>query len=328
MYILLVVQSGFSSGRQVCLPRGKQVCVGRSSQADFAFAKDSFISGTHFLLENDDDNCWITDLNSRNGTYVNGSKVQRSRLNNGDTIMAGHTVFLVQLKTEDAEITRDASSHFSRARDTNVEPQPITSDITQEELAARHRQDRLLQLFRGEFQPLYAVLDQEADKKLLARIYSSDAHFESLGDHSAEAREDSAITHPKLYLTRLFGDSVLLDMLVREGWGRNWGIYVTYLGGLTVLTRHLYELLQAPTGDEKHFSYYNPRVLREYLQKCTQEEALRCMGPIENLLLEDEHPDHLLEFSRSDSGVSIKRIPLNAPPESSGIEIGDSGNPK
>ena len=115
MYILLVVQSGLSSGRQVCLPRGKQVCVGRSTQADFAFSKDSFISGTHFLLENDDDTCWVTDLNSRNGTYVNGHRVKRSQLNDGDTIMAGHTVFSVQLKQVDSEIARDAAFAFFKS---------------------------------------------------------------------------------------------------------------------------------------------------------------------------------------------------------------------
>ena len=205
MYILLVVQSGLSSGRQVCLPRGKQVCVGRSTQADFAFSKDSFISGTHFLLENDDDTCWVTDLNSRNGTYVNGHRVKRSQLNDGDTIMAGHTVFSVQLKQVDSEIARDAASHFSRAHDGGVFADPITSDITPEQLAARYRQDRLLQLLRDHFQPLYAVLDQEADKKLLARIYS-DPQFESLSD----TLDDSTVAHPKLYLARLFGDSVLL----------------------------------------------------------------------------------------------------------------------
>ncbi len=283
--------------------------MGRSTQADFAFSKDSFISGTHFLLENDEDTCWITDLNSRNGTYVNGHRVKRSRLNDGDTIMAGHTVFLVQLKTVDEEIERDAESHFSRARDCDAQPEPITSDITPEELAARHRQDRLLQLLRGEFQPLYAVLDEEADKRLLARIYN-DPHFESLAD----TMEGTANAQPKLYLTRLFSDSVLLDMLVRQGWGRNWGIYLTYAGGLHELTKHLRGLFETLKPDrEGKFRYYNPGVLREYLMQCTPDEALRCMGPIEHLLVEANVPEKILRFSRTDSAVKINVITLTDP---------------
>lgn len=309
MYILLVVKSGLSSGRQVCLPRGKQVCVGRSAQADFAFSKDSFISATHFLLENDDDSCWVTDLNSRNGTYVNGRRVKRSQLNNGDTIMAGHTVFLVQLKTEDAEIDRDAASHFSRTRDEDVTPEPITSDITYEELVARNCQDRLLQMLRERFQPLYAVLDQEADKKLLARVYN-DPQFESLAGDS----EKTAAAQPKLYLARLFGDSSLLDMLVHEGWGRNLGIYLTYSGGLHDLTQHLHGLLEikrSSTGGK--FRYYDPQVLREYLKNCTSEEAERCLGPIQNVLLENANGQEVLQFSRSKSGVTTQAIPLSDP---------------
>jgi pSer/pThr/pTyr-binding forkhead associated (FHA) protein len=318
MYVLLVVQSGFSPGRQVFLPRGKQVRVGRSSQADFAFAKDSFISATHFLLENNEDSCWVTDLNSRNGTYVNGQKIQRSRLNDGDTIMAGHTVFSVQLKSEDAEIARDAASHFSRMRDTDVKPVPVTSDITPAAFAARYCQDRLLQRLRDGFQPLYAVLRQEADKKLLAHMYD-DPDFESLSEKTNQEMQDA---RPKLYLARLFGDSLLLEMLVRQGWGHNWGIYVTYVGGFNCLAKHLSGLLEIKSGyGVEKFHYYDPCVLRDYLRTCTPREALCCMGPIDHILLEAESPAALLVFSRTNSAVTSERIPLDDAPPFTGRDV-------
>lgn len=260
----------------------------------------------HFLLENDNDTCWVTDLNSRNGTYVNGHRVQRSRLSHGDTITAGHTVFTVQLKAEDADIARDAGSHFSRTHDAKADSNPITSDLTPEELATRYRGDRLLQLLRDHFQPLYAVLDEQADQKLLARLYS-DPHFESGGDN----REEKAVAQPKLYLARLFNDSLLLDMLAYEGWGRNAGIYLTYAGRLHDLIKHLHSLLATVTsGVAEKFRYYNPEVLRTYLNKCTPEEASRCLGPIQHLLVENDDPNEVLQFSRCKSGVTASVIPL------------------
>ncbi len=304
MHIVLVAQSGLSSGRQVCITQGKQVCVGRSSQSDFAFPKDSFISGTHFLLENDEDSCWITDLKSRNGTFVNGQKVERTRLNDGDTIMAGHTVFSVHLQAEDASSPVEDTTTLADASDGDFNP--ITADGSTPSLASRARQDRLLSLLRNQFQPLYAVLDTSADKRLLSRIYNT-PHFEALSDNAAA----TAVGQCTIHLVRLTGDSALLETLVREGWGRKWGVYFTYSGELQDLPLHLHHLLETKVSeDAEGFPYYSPPILREYLRHCTPQEALRCFGPIDHFLVESESPNELLQFTRTESGARTQVISL------------------
>ena len=102
MLVILEVQSGSHSGKRFRIRPGQHVRVGRSSGADLALPKDQFVSGAHFSLENDTEKCWITDLNSRNGTFVNGQQVQRvTALNDGDTVLAGFTAFAVRMSEDD-----------------------------------------------------------------------------------------------------------------------------------------------------------------------------------------------------------------------------------
>jgi len=104
MFVILEMQSGSESGKRFRIRPGQHVRVGRSSRADLALPKDQFVSGAHFLLENDAEKCWITDLNSRNGTFVNGQQVQRATaLNDGDTVLAGYTAFAVRMSEDDGD---------------------------------------------------------------------------------------------------------------------------------------------------------------------------------------------------------------------------------
>ncbi|MDQ2730098.1 MAG: FHA domain-containing protein [Armatimonadota bacterium] len=54
---------------------------------------DAGVSRRHALLEGDEEGSWsITDLKSRNGTYVNANRIERrQRLQNGDVITIGRT---------------------------------------------------------------------------------------------------------------------------------------------------------------------------------------------------------------------------------------------
>ncbi|MBI4510145.1 MAG: sigma 54-interacting transcriptional regulator [Deltaproteobacteria bacterium] len=54
---------------------------------------DPWMSGDHATLERRGDAYVISDLGSRNGTYVNGSRVAEHRLADGDLIEVGHSLF-------------------------------------------------------------------------------------------------------------------------------------------------------------------------------------------------------------------------------------------
>jgi serine/threonine-protein kinase len=98
MAITLTVIDGPHQGNAFSFDDPDTFLVGRSDEAHFRLAeKDSFISRVHFLVEMNPPLCRLVDMNSQNGTYLNGERVQAAELKNGDRIQAGRTVFQVAI---------------------------------------------------------------------------------------------------------------------------------------------------------------------------------------------------------------------------------------
>ncbi len=77
------------------IPIHGEINIGRKN-GNFIVLDDPYASGYHarILLKNND--CILEDLNSTNGTLLNGNKVVgRKYLNSGDEIMIGNTSFKV-----------------------------------------------------------------------------------------------------------------------------------------------------------------------------------------------------------------------------------------
>jgi pSer/pThr/pTyr-binding forkhead associated (FHA) protein len=68
--------------------RGRPVVIGRNSDCDQVFDLP-MVSGRHARLVRSEGQTWIEDLNSSNGTFVNGQKVDRAPLRRGDLISLG-----------------------------------------------------------------------------------------------------------------------------------------------------------------------------------------------------------------------------------------------
>lgn len=73
--------------------------IGRREDCDLRIAVGD-VSRKHCRLLLGDDQVEIEDLGSSNGTFVNGSKVQKSALAAGDTIQIGPVMFVVQIDGE------------------------------------------------------------------------------------------------------------------------------------------------------------------------------------------------------------------------------------
>ena len=65
---------------------------------------DSALSREHFQLEYSPPHCHLIELGSTNGTKVNGLRVERVLLRDGDTIAAGDSAFSVRFDESAGEM--------------------------------------------------------------------------------------------------------------------------------------------------------------------------------------------------------------------------------
>ena len=91
--------SGKYQGGEFPLVVGKELVIGRSSELDMVLVED-MVSRRHAKLSVAPDRITIEDLGSTNGTFVNGEKVQISRLVEGDRILIGTSI--IKLVATDA----------------------------------------------------------------------------------------------------------------------------------------------------------------------------------------------------------------------------------
>jgi pSer/pThr/pTyr-binding forkhead associated (FHA) protein len=74
------------------------VTLGRAAENDLVLDSDEFASVKHARIEPRRDGVWVEDLNSTNGTFVNGMKLsRRQKLTPGDVIRVGETDFRYEL---------------------------------------------------------------------------------------------------------------------------------------------------------------------------------------------------------------------------------------
>ncbi len=86
------------------LERDESYRIGRAADNDIVL-KDPRVSSYHARLVNEGENWLVTDLNSRNGTYLNDNRLRRAELKEGDHIAFGSTVmrFVSRLDAESLE---------------------------------------------------------------------------------------------------------------------------------------------------------------------------------------------------------------------------------
>ena len=129
---------------------------------------------------------------------------------------------------------------------------------------------------------------------MIPRLKASGVEHASL--YEGEEGEELSAYGP--WLARIPADHPYLENLVRDGWGKGWGVFLSCHLAFPELRRHLRQFLMAklPDGRQVCFRYYDPRVLRTYLPTCTADEMAKFVGPIERLYSESSDEDELLEF--------------------------------
>lgn len=102
MRVNLKVLAGPYQGRIFPFDQRDTFLIGRNNEAHLCLPDDRFFSRDHCLLEIDPPRCFLRDLGSTNGTFVNGKRVNESFLRHGDLIQGGATVLQVEVSVDSA----------------------------------------------------------------------------------------------------------------------------------------------------------------------------------------------------------------------------------
>jgi serine/threonine-protein kinase len=97
MELVLRVTSGPHAGAQRAFTGPCILSVGRAATVPFSLPEDRLLSREHCRIELNPPLCDLQDLDSTNGTKVNGLRVDRARLRDGDTVVMGDSVIEVSL---------------------------------------------------------------------------------------------------------------------------------------------------------------------------------------------------------------------------------------
>jgi pSer/pThr/pTyr-binding forkhead associated (FHA) protein len=118
--VWLVVQDGPGTGAQH--PVEGAVTIGRDEGADLQL-RDKAVSRRHATLRVEGETAVIEDLGSRNGTFVNGERVDDARrLREGDALQLGATVLEVRSSRGETE------PFPAPVTPTEVHPAPESAD--------------------------------------------------------------------------------------------------------------------------------------------------------------------------------------------------------
>lgn len=263
-HAILRVLWGPLSCRKAVIAPNQVLQVGRAESMGLSVAHDGQMADAHFELSWSGSQGWLKSLQGPSATLLEGQPVEQGEIFNGSWVRAGQT---------------DFSVYFER---TTPPPPPEQPDPP--ELLTRKAQ--ALELLRNQKAPLYAVLDAAQNRRIRELLNESVEESRSL----YEGPQGDVLADVAPYIVELRPGSELLELLVQEGWGRSWGVYLTCTRTLMEVRRHLRRFLMVDIekGRQRaYFRFYDPRALSQWLPVSTPAQTRALTGPMECILYED-----------------------------------------
>ena len=160
--------SGKYQGGEYPLGEGQEIVIGRSSELDMVLVEE-MVSRKHARIALTEGVITIEDLGSTNGTFVNGEKVERGTLKEGDRVLVGTNILKVVAISQDGDQQLDlkavaAGRVTARQKMSRVGDEPPRMSGSLEEIPLPD----LLQLFGTSKKNGVLVLQTET---LEGRIY-------------------------------------------------------------------------------------------------------------------------------------------------------------
>ena len=94
--LIIWISNGRDTPRRIEYTLHGSAIIGRNEQCDI-YCDDPMMSKQHFVLEYTGENIFVADLDSKNGTSVNGIAIkERYLLHSHDEILAGNLKFRIE----------------------------------------------------------------------------------------------------------------------------------------------------------------------------------------------------------------------------------------
>jgi pSer/pThr/pTyr-binding forkhead associated (FHA) protein len=168
--VLLEITNGPKAGQKIWIGLGVSIKIGSAQMADLIIENDRNISPLHAAIGHRGAGCFIECIETEGTVLVNGESTQRSRLKDGDTIVAGDTEFKVSVIRDTAETPPSVKG-------------PLASQPLPEQAAPNH-------------QP--ATPQAPGNQPAADENETTELTEPSIADPSSEShREANAATHPR-----------------------------------------------------------------------------------------------------------------------------------
>ena len=257
------------------LPQSGTLTVGREAPADIV-VRDRFLSRSHFQLTCEDKLHVLTDAGSSNGTYVNGMRLRGSVLKPRDAIFAGRTAF-----------------RFAAVLDGKV----LLDNLPESPGELLPWQVKLITALEAAC--AFVVLDGAINPAVRDLLNQSGVFYQSL--YEGEQAADLAAYGP--YLVEIQKGGKLMPFLIKVGWGKSWGVFLSTQMGFVDARRHLRHFLMVDIEGGKRvlFRFYDPRVMRVFIPTCDAEQRKEFFGQIEGIYVESEKETAVHRFAADSS---------------------------
>ena len=326
MRAILEVLEGPLAGRRIEVYPGHSISFGRTVKADIAVPGDGFMSGRHFAVENTGDTLFVHDLGSSNGTFVNGTRVDRAPAVAQDLIAAGSSKFRLNIEEEDPAAAAGLLSRTSTMPRTSNPPLDRTQVSDPNNFAGATRvimpinvetpprwpgfskpQATMLDALYNASGGVYVYLNALREQLIQAFVEASGEQFMPLSQSLVAGRVMTSS-----YLVALPRNSRLHNVLLKEGWGRMWGVYCSSPAPLEQVAGHLrsFATVQSAGGVPLNLPLADPQFMRVFLSSLSPAEGIAVFGPVRHFFLEAEGGEALFRCSPGVQGVSIETLTL------------------
>lgn len=337
--LILSVSGGPLRGRKAALWPGETLVVGRSEKAGFSMPSAPRLSARHFEISWDGAASHLRDLESLEGTRLDGQPVTEAEAHHAAWIRAGDTDFTVHVEAhtpanddEEDDAVDAAGDEADEADEAPFPTEEMETEADEEGLYAddpevrwnarqarrrlrKERTERQAATLRAApllreialREPLHAVLDAARTPRILQVLREAVEEHRSLYEGTA----GEALDEVAPYLVRLEGGSRLLSQLVAEGWTRRWGIYLEGDVRRRDMRRHLRRFLiveEDDTRERLYFRYYDPGALRDVWPTCSRRQKDELLGPLRAFLLEGPRGE-VLRLSADRDIESLTHVP-------------------